>query len=73
MNQHAKVYMIPMRSLGPVLRGEKRIVNLPADAETVAFDYGLMGVGIRVHSQCFPEVPFGQPLPLVPAVLERRP
>lgn len=68
----ARVYQIPNSCLLGILRGEKRIANLPADAELVASDYGPRGLGVRIHSTCFPEVQRGEPLPLVIAIIEGR-
>ena len=68
----ARIYIVPIASLLPVLRGEKRITNLPADAEIVAADYGTCGLGVRVHSTSFPESERGKQLPTFPAVLEKR-
>jgi hypothetical protein len=72
MNCRAKVFSIPIAALAPILRGEKRIANLPPDAVITAADYGLLGLGVRVHSESFEEVPLRKQLPVVPAVLERR-
>ncbi|HBG29094.1 MAG TPA: hypothetical protein DDW98_00420 [Gammaproteobacteria bacterium] len=68
----AKVYLIPKAAILPILRGEKRVANIPTNAECVAADSGVMGFGLRVHCDSFDDVPFGKQLPLVPAVIERR-
>ena len=68
----AVVYVIPISALLPVRIGEKRICNLPADAELRAADYGANGLGVRVHSQSFRDVPHGTQLPKVVAHLEKR-
>jgi len=65
----ARIYLIPRAALVPVFRGEKRIANLPPDAELVAADYGVQGFGVRIHSASFDDVPFGGQLPVVPAVI----
>lgn len=70
--RRAKVYLVPKACLLEVLRGEKKVRNFPADAELVAADCGVSGLGIRVHSQSFDEVAPGEQLPVVTAVLERR-
>lgn len=76
MSGHAKVIFIPRDFLLKVLRGEARIGNLPGDAEIVAFtaceDRHGTGLGLRVHSKCFPLVAPGSQLPRATATIEHR-
>lgn len=69
--KQARVYLIPPECILAVLKGEKRVCNLPADAELVAAQLTQHGIGVRVHSKTFPVISCGSPLPLVTAALER--
>lgn len=65
----AKVYLLDLRQIARVLRGEARVRNLPADAEIVALHVEGNDLGLRVHSASFPPSAHGERLPVVSAVL----
>jgi hypothetical protein len=71
---NAKVYRIDYATLAAVLRGERRIRNLPRDAEihgtAPCEDRHGRCLGLRVHSNSFPNLPTGAQLPVVIAVTE---
>lgn len=71
MSRQVKVLAFSMRALTCVLRGEARVVNVPADAEVVAACPDLEGkrVGLMVFSASYPRVPCGQRLPVLTAVV----
>ena len=75
MSAHACAVFIPRDSLIKMLRGQARLC-LPADAEIVAFtpctDRHGEGLGLRVHSRSFAEVPHGAPLPRITATIKNR-
>ncbi len=53
------------------LRGQARILNLPADGDIVAAVPLGDQIGFRVHSARYDQVPEGQQLPVSVAVVER--
>ena len=71
---NAKAYRIDYTALAAVLRGERRIRNLPKDAEihghAICDDRHGPCIGLRVHSNSFPNLPNGAQLPVVVAVTE---
>lgn len=71
---NAKVYRIDPGALAAVLRGERRIRNLPRDAQIVAdhqhADPRGGYIAWRIHSHSFPDLPAGAQLPVVVAVTE---
>lgn len=71
---NAKAYRLDYATLAAVLRGERRIRNLPKDAEihgaTPCDDRHGPCIGLRVHSRSFPDLPTGAQLPVVIAVTE---
>ena len=71
---NAKAYRIDYTALAAVLRGERRIRNLPKDAQIhgVAQCDDRHGpcIGLRVHSHSFPNLPNGAQLPVVVALTE---
>lgn len=68
--RRAKVLVLPLASLLAVLRGEKRVRNLPPDAELAGAVPVGRDLGIRVHSTIYKTVDEGTPIPTAPAVLE---
>lgn len=76
MNRQIKVYMIPYKRFDAVCRGESRILNWPADGQTLQHheieNLGCRtGVALLVTSASFPEVPPGVPPPVVTAVFAK--
>jgi hypothetical protein len=71
-SRQVKVLVLDAKSLIPLMRGEVRVRNLPSDAVAVAAQVDLTSrsIGIRVHSQSFPTVDFGSPIPTMTAVVE---
>jgi len=67
-----KVYVIPFDRLGPVLRGEEVISNMPGDGQIVAAAVMGKEIGVGVFSASHPQVQFGKMPPRVTARLERR-
>lgn len=71
----AKVYRIDNSQILALVSGKARIRNLPKDAQIIAavpcHDRNGPCLGLRVHSSTFPLKPYGVPLTIVPAVLEK--
>ena len=71
---NAKFYRLDYATLAAVLRGECRIRNLPRDAQihgtAPCEDRHGPCLGLRVHSNSFPNLPNGAQLPVVIAVTE---
>lgn len=72
MTRRVRVYVLGMHALLPLMRGEARVRNLPADARMVALSPTADGkrLGVMVDSSTFPVVPHGQQVPIVCGVLE---
>ena len=70
MSRQLKVLELPVGQFTSVLRGEKRIRNLPVDAEVVCIGQAKKMVGVCVHSASYPITPDGELLPVAPAVVQ---
>ncbi len=71
----ARVHFIRRDQLLQLLTGAARLV-LPGDAELIACtpcsDGQHDGIGLRIHSVSYAEIPRNTQLPVTPAVIERR-
>lgn len=66
-----KVLTVSREHWNLFLRGQARILNLPADGHIVAAIPLGDQIGFRVHSARYDHVPEGQQLPVTVAVVER--
>lgn len=70
MHRRAKIIVLPMESLLAILRGEKRLANLPPDSILQGATARPREVHLQVQSMRWPEVPEWSRLPEVPAILQ---
>lgn len=68
----ARVYTLEHRHALLVLLNQARIINMPGDAEIVAYQTRLNrgGLDLRVHSNAFPSIREGDPIPVIAAQIE---
>lgn len=71
MSRQLKVLEIPLDQITDVLRGRKRIRNLPFDATVVGLHQTHKRVGICICSATYPHIPRGEQLPLAVAVVQK--
>lgn len=71
--RRALVLFVRLDELCAVLRGDKRVLNIPPAAEIVAASQVAGGIGVRIHHESFAAAPHGEPLPVRVAVTASSP
>lgn len=71
MSQRVRILTMPVEHFGLLLRGEARVVNLPADGQIVAASHMGSILGFRVHSDSYPPADGRAQIPISVAVIER--
>jgi hypothetical protein len=69
-SRRSRILVLPMRVWLQLIRGETRVMNLPADACIVAMETRGSEIWIRVQSDRYPRVCDGQPIPVMPALIQ---